>query len=559
MGYVLLWIEHLAMGLLLLATLVACISQLKRPWLRMALSVLVALPALIVYALLLLILGHLRFRESIVVGMFGPLVMLTACYAIGVVWILFAGLRRRDDESAKASAWPRGKLALVTFIAVGLHTMTWWNLDLAVRQQLASLPEEASALALSVAPARIPDRDNAALLYEQTYEVLDPDSWSEDRREKWAQWIEFDKQFDPDDPELKSLLDEQTPTLILLRQAGRKPGCHFGRDYGRVNIATLLPGLKEVRRAAYLMALDARYRVAQGDVQTALEDVDAIFAMVEHVGGDLFLVSTLVAIAIDATATETLQEVLASQRKLPADKRITSEQLQAIDLDGRLSFRRLLSRALHAEMAAVLNTFEQICCGDPEWTRVAVSKEGEYFDLAFPEESPCLDLYPQAQSFYRMFIATSDVASYRNWMERFSRIAAKPYHEARSELKEFNRRFESEPKDLMTAVFMPALSRMVRHQVHGDARHRTARLALAAARYRTENGRLPESLNQLAPDYIPILPRDPVDGKPMRYRLTDEGAVIYSIGLDRKDDHGTPLEQTGTDEETGDITFMLRP
>ena len=57
-------------------------------------------------------------------------------------------------------------------IAVALHLMTIWNLDLAARQQLASLRIEAGAIALTAMPPRVPDNDNAALFYKQAYVSL---------------------------------------------------------------------------------------------------------------------------------------------------------------------------------------------------------------------------------------------------------------------------------------------------------------------------------------------------------------------------------------------------
>ena len=37
------------------------------------------------------------------------------------------------------------------------------------------------------------------------------------------------------------------------------------------------------------------------------------------------------------------------------------------------------------------------------------------------------------------------------------------------------------------------------------------------------------------------VPRDPVDGKPLRYRLNSDGTfLLYSIGQDYKDDGGDP-------------------
>ena len=496
MGYVLLWIEQIVTTLLLVATLVACFSRLQRPWSRLALSLLVALVPLIVYSLLILGLGYLRFNKLILIGVFYPLVALMACYAIGVVWILVAGLRRRRDDSTEtvAAAWPRGKLALMMCCAGGLHMMTWWNLDLAAKQQLASLKTEAGTLGLSLAPARVPDRDNAALLYDQTYEALDQQSWSEVYRDKWDQWTDSGApEVKPGDPELAVFLREQAPALTLLRQAGRKPGCHFGRDYSYLSIDLLLPELAKLRGAARLLALDARYHAAQGDMVTALADVDALFSMVEHVSSDPLLISALVAVAIDAVATATLEDVLSAERNLEDGKRITAGQLQSIHLDGSLSFRRIFSRSLRSELACALNCFHQICTGDHDSLTEILGKGVQPYPLV-----------PPLQSVYRLFMARTDVESYRAMMNELSQMAAKPYFEVREQWDNFENEFSSKPTGLLTAMLLPALPQAAKMGAQGDAQYQTARLALAAARYRAENGDLPKNLDALAPNYIPI-------------------------------------------------------
>ena len=41
----------------------------------------------------------------------------------------------------------------------------------------------------------------------------------------------------------------------------------------------------------------------------------------------------------------------------------------------------------------------------------------------------------------------------------------------------------------------------------------------------------------------------------MKYHETDDGAVIYSIGPDGKDDNGIPWDK---DARVGDVTFELK-
>ena len=64
-------------------------------------------------------------------------------------------------------------------------------------------------------------------------------------------------------------------------------------------------------------------------------------------------------------------------------------------------------------------------------------------------------------------------------------------------------------------------------------------VALAAESYRsTHGGRWPEKLADVAPKFLTVLPLDPYDAQPLRYRIHDDSIVIYSIGPDLVDDDG---------------------
>src|SRR4051812_45798341 len=69
--------------------------------------------------------------------------------------------------------------------------------------------------------------------------------------------------------------------------------------------------------------------------------------------------------------------------------------------------------------------------------------------------------------------------------------------------------------------------------------HQKTITALPLKRNQLQHGRLPGELTALVPTYLKRLPRDRVDGKPLRYRLQADGSfVLYSIGADAKDDGG---------------------
>ena len=47
------------------------------------------------------------------------------------------------------------------------------------------------------------------------------------------------------------------------------------------------------------------------------------------------------------------------------------------------------------------------------------------------------------------------------------------------------------------------------------------------------------------PAFLPALPLDPFDGEPLRYKRMPDGIVIYSVGVDGKDDGGRILWTPG--------------
>lgn len=85
----------------------------------------------------------------------------------------------------------------------------------------------------------------------------------------------------------------------------------------------------------------------------------------------------------------------------------------------------------------------------------------------------------------------------------------------------------------------------------------TARVALAALRYSLAERSTPEGLKDLKPAYLSEIPLDPFDGEPLRYRRTDTGFVVYSLGHDRDDDGGVPPPEGTSLIDDGDIVFRV--
>jgi hypothetical protein len=65
--------------------------------------------------------------------------------------------------------------------------------------------------------------------------------------------------------------------------------------------------------------------------------------------------------------------------------------------------------------------------------------------------------------------------------------------------------------------------------------------AIALKRFQLKNGQWPESLAEVVPEFLPAVPIDPYDGKPLRYHPNVEGTYwLYCVAKDGVDDGGDP-------------------
>ena len=92
---------------------------------------------------------------------------------------------------------------------------------------------------------------------------------------------------------------------------------------------------------------------------------------------------------------------------------------------------------------------------------------------------------------------------------------------------------------MISTLVLPATPASFRAFARANLYSDVAQVALAIRRYRDAKKQLPESLEELVPEYLEQIPHDPYDGRPIRYRRVSELEThFYSVGLDLKDDGG---------------------
>jgi hypothetical protein len=519
------YLECLAALLLAGAALAACAPRSARPRRRrLLLALAVAVPVLPLLAWAAFC-GVAQFAYRWTDTLFAPgLVLLIAGTAGSGIIVLAGRALRRDMPEARAAGWPRGKLLIAAAVASLLAAVTYRNMDLGIGLRLAALRNEAGSIALSVAPARIPDKDNAAFLYEEAVEAMGLrqgdkvlsaiPGWQKRWDEKGT-----GSSFDPSDEELRRFLSGQEPALSILRRAARMPGCWFPNRHTDFRPSPAMPKMA----AGKLLAFDARSRFASGDIPGAIEDLNALFVLGDRLAESADFLGLIIAITGDSLAFQTLGVLL-------AERELTEAGLEGLRIEENTSFRRAFERAMRMEESAMLFAFTQLLGDLPS----GMSGGSTCFLLSSP---------------YRVFLLEEDLAGYRSsWDRQMRREMGPPWKAPEPSGDEW-------PVGLLSKMLIIRVGGWSKKADESDARRACTRVVLALNRAAAA-GLIPEKLEELVPAQLARVPVDPFDGKPIKYLRKDGEVVVYSIGPDIADDGGAPIARKG--DGKGDIVLRAK-
>ena len=108
---------------------------------------------------------------------------------------------------------------------------------------------------------------------------------------------------------------------------------------------------------------------------------------------------------------------------------------------------------------------------------------------------------------------------------------------------------------VLSSLLLPALSGTITKFALAQNAVDEAVVVCALERFRLSNGKYPESLDALAPQFISKLPHDIINGEPLKYRRIDDGKfVLYSVGWNEVDDGGAIARTQGSPNKVQDIT-----
>ena len=133
-----------------------------------------------------------------------------------------------------------------------------------------------------------------------------------------------------------------------------------------------------------------------------------------------------------------------------------------------------------------------------------------------------------------------DVEFMAQAVERLIDVAGLPHHESKHVVDEVAEEFEERTLPLFSATSVLEMVRAFGGQAASEARRDTRRVGAMMEAFRGRHDRYPRSLDELAADTDEPLPVDPITGNAFVYCLEDDGCMLYSVGLNEKDEGGTP-------------------
>jgi hypothetical protein len=308
---------------------------------------------------------------------------------------------------------------------------------------------------------------------------------------------------DAQKPDVDRIIQKNVPAFRLIDAADQSSipkGQHL--PVGHLTVAR---ALGNVLRAAAVTAHDNH------DDAAALLDIWRIVVISQCVDTSRDEISHLIAAALRARADEAIEQIESTMRISELDETKTRAQKLLEALIGMDAFCKNASAAYDEEFrSSDSNYFKTV--GIPGWW---------IRPLYLDEESRTLQMMLEQR---KLTLADS-------WSEMVAPRASYSY-------------FASPPNLERTIVFIsggftPTYRYMTMH-FRAIAFSEAAASLLASRLYQSAHAKLPESFNQLVPDFLPATPTDPYSGNhaPMHLRLDPDGPTIWSVGENGTDEGG---------------------
>ncbi|MEN6424511.1 MAG: hypothetical protein ABFE13_04055 [Phycisphaerales bacterium] len=315
-------------------------------------------------------------------------------------------------------------------------------------------------------------------------------------------------------------LAANTPCLALLHEAAGIATCRYDYDYTKG-----FPDLSSVRSCARLLMLAAISNAVAGDADGAIARIQDGLRLADSLEKEPFLIAHLIRLAGTGIAITGLERTLSATT-------FTDQQLKDLDEAVALTAGKLdLAQVFVTERCFMIESVRNPALMGAGGAQTRV--------LTLPG------------------LRSQGLVDILDYMGACVEAASLPHTQRGARFREIGTKMDNlSMLHIAVKMLAPALTRIADLDSRTCAHLDLARTALAMERYRLAQGRPPEQLADLVPDYLQQVPIDPFDGQPIRYRRTEPGYILYSIMEDGQDNGGKEKEQVGKGQPH-DLCFIV--
>lgn len=440
------------------------------------------------------------------------------------------------SKAKTALAWTAGFLILLVLI----HTLLIFATNERVDRELARVKARGEFLTTSdLAGPRVPDHLNGALLYEKAFVMMDDpalrrhvkvlekfcsDDYSTKSRSDWI--------------EAEQSLDQMSRVVAVAKQAAAKPRCRFSFDWSAGWNVSFKQN-SSARLLSRVISVGAVVEAHRGNTAAAVELLELGAEVSRCLENEPDLICSLIYRASIGVHLSSVRAVMAEVDLGEPEARRLYDALGKTDLVKNNRIAEMGERVIG------LTVYDQV--RSRGWNSLGITT-GRLEPVTYYGTYP---LRPALNMDKATFLA----------------LSRRSVEDADLTCLEIDRRGIQEPRDTrlpryacVTALSAPTWGLGRRGRDVLSAQLALTRIALALRAYRARYRAYPASLADLATRLGRKLSDDPFSGSLPKYRPAGSGYVLYSFGVDQKDDGGTPIPSSmrPTDPAAkGDIVWTV--
>jgi hypothetical protein len=357
-------------------------------------------------------------------------------------------------------------------------------------------------------------------------------------------------------------LADNKQTLELLRAAFTKPAFDFKLDHSRgfeMNLLHLAPA----KSLCQWFGTAFQSSLHKGENQAVLEDLLAAVAIPRVLENDRLVISELVRVAISSInlgyTWEALQGDIWTDEQLAQLQRAWEKNMFATNMVLSLQVERADGDTYYERFRK--SNDETYKCMFQAWLQALIGDDDSDSSRWWQQEFVRKQIYCRVWRFAWLY---QDEKKYLEEVQQIIEDHSTGAEKTAGRGEEYwfglgkaqHQNFYDNLRFGMSAQSLASLSLATVKSARAETDRSIVLCAIALNRYLLRHGKPAPNLNALVPEFLPAVPVDYMDGKPVKYRLNSDGSfTLYSVGEDGKDDGG---DATLLDDKKGIHSLWAR-